>query len=174
VLDAAAEDTGLHDGCADVVTASQAMHWFDPDRALPEIARLLRPGGVLAAYDCDWPPAIDWEIAAAWDRMAALVDEEQARRALPPLHRGKDHQARIRRSALFRHCAQTAVHGREQGDAARLVALALSANGLAAEFIADGCTEDDLGITALREVAERRLAQPLTWWWTYRVHLAVR
>jgi len=97
-----------------------------------------------------------------------------ARRALPPLHRGKDHRERIRRSELFRHCAQTAVHGREQGDAARLVALALSANGLAAEFIADECTEDGLGITALREVAERRLARPLTWWWTYRVHLAVR
>ena len=63
-----------------------------------------------------------------------------ARRALPPLHRGKDHRERIRRSELFRHCAQTAVHGREQGDAARLVALALSANGLAAEFIADECT----------------------------------
>jgi ubiquinone/menaquinone biosynthesis C-methylase UbiE len=48
-----AENTGLPDGCADIVTASQAMHWFDADRALPEIARLLRPGGVLAAYDCD-------------------------------------------------------------------------------------------------------------------------
>ncbi|HTZ30079.1 MAG TPA: class I SAM-dependent methyltransferase, partial [Streptosporangiaceae bacterium] len=43
VAAATAEDTGLPDGCADVVTASQAMHWFDPDRALPEIARLLRP-----------------------------------------------------------------------------------------------------------------------------------
>ena len=30
------------------------------------------------------------------------------------------------------------------------------------------------GITALREVAARRLAQPRTWWWTYRVRLAVR
>ena len=71
VLAATAEDTGLPDGCADVVTASQAMHWFDPDRALPEIARLLRPGGVLAAYDCDWPPWTDWETAAAWERVAA-------------------------------------------------------------------------------------------------------
>jgi len=174
VVDATAEATGLPDGCADVVTASQAMHWFDPDRALPEIARLLRRGGVLAAYDCDWPPCIDWETGAAWARVAERVDAEQARRGLAPVHRGKDHLGRLARSGLFRHCAEIAVHGREQGDAGRLVAVALSAIAHAAEFLADGCTEDDLGVTALREVAARRLGQPRPWWWTYRVRLAVR
>jgi ubiquinone/menaquinone biosynthesis C-methylase UbiE len=174
LLEATAEATGLPDGCADVVTASQAMHWFDPGRALPEITRLLRPGGVLAVYDCDWPPCVDWETGAAWERVAALVDEEQARRGRPALHRGKDHLERIRRSALFRHAELIAVHGREQGDAGRLVAVALSAIAPAAEFLADGCSEEEPGIAALREVAARRLARPRTWWWTYQVHLAVR
>ena len=174
LADATAEDTGLADGCADVVTASQAMHWFDPDRALPEIARLLRPGGVLAAYDCDWPPCVDWETEAAWEAVVGRVDNLQARRGLPVLHGGKDHAERIRASGLFRHCAEIAVHGREQGDAERLVALALSAIGRAAEFLARGSTEDELGLTALSEVAARRLRQPQTWWWTYRISLAVR
>lgn len=174
VVDATAEDTGLPDGCADVVTASQAMHWFDPGRALPEIARLLRPGGVLAAYDCDWPPCIDPETGAAWEAVADRVDATAARRGLPALHGGKDHAERIRGSGLFRHYAEIAVHGREQGDAGRLVALALSAIAHARDFLADGSTEDELGITALREVAARRLAQPRTWWWTYRVRLAIR
>ena len=174
VVAATAEDTGLPDGCADVVTASQAMHWFEPDRALPEIARLLRPGGVLAAYDCDWPPCIDWQTGAAWDHVADRVDAEQARRGIPAAHQGKDHLGRFRSSGLFRHCAEIAVHGREQGDADRLVALAHSAITDAADFLDDGVTEDELGVTSLRETAARQLGEPLTWWWTYRVRLAIR
>jgi SAM-dependent methyltransferase len=43
-----AEDIPLADASLDAVLAGQAMHWFDMNRALPEIARVLRPGGVLA------------------------------------------------------------------------------------------------------------------------------
>jgi SAM-dependent methyltransferase len=43
-----AEALPLADASVDAVLAGQAMHWFDLDRALPEIARVLTPGGVLA------------------------------------------------------------------------------------------------------------------------------
>ena len=46
-----AEVMPLVDGSADVVTAGQAFHWFDHDRALPEIARVLRPGGRLGVWN---------------------------------------------------------------------------------------------------------------------------
>ncbi len=47
-IQASAEDLPLGADSYDVVIAAQAFHWFDLDRALPEIARVLRPGGHLA------------------------------------------------------------------------------------------------------------------------------
>jgi SAM-dependent methyltransferase len=43
-----AEALPLPDQSVDAVLCGQSMHWFDLDRALPEIARVLTPGGVLA------------------------------------------------------------------------------------------------------------------------------
>ena len=41
----AAEAIPLPGASVDAVVAGQAFHWFDPVRALPEIARVLHPGG---------------------------------------------------------------------------------------------------------------------------------
>ncbi|MFF2750511.1 class I SAM-dependent methyltransferase [Kitasatospora sp. NPDC058048] len=43
-----AEHIPLPDGSVDAVVVAQAWHWFDPAVAVPEIARVLAPGGTLA------------------------------------------------------------------------------------------------------------------------------
>jgi SAM-dependent methyltransferase len=42
-----AEDIPLPDDSVDAVLVAQAWHWFNPARAIPELARVLRPGGRL-------------------------------------------------------------------------------------------------------------------------------
>jgi SAM-dependent methyltransferase len=55
-----AEAIPLPDACVDTVLVGQAWHWFDAERAYPEIARVLRPGGVLAALWNGDDARVDW------------------------------------------------------------------------------------------------------------------
>ena len=74
-----AQHTGLPEGAADIVTCAQALHWMEPDSTLAEVARILRPGGVFAAYDYEWPPTVHWEAERAFYRWFARVQELQQR-----------------------------------------------------------------------------------------------
>ena len=63
-LGGTAEEIPLPDGSVDAVTAAQAFHWFEADRALAEIARVLRGGGV----------ALLWNVWDEDDPLLAAID----------------------------------------------------------------------------------------------------
>jgi ubiquinone/menaquinone biosynthesis C-methylase UbiE len=59
---ALAERSGLRAGLADLVTVAQALHWFDFDRFYAEVRRVLKPGGLFAAWTYHLPqvsPPVD-------------------------------------------------------------------------------------------------------------------
>ena len=55
-----AERIPLPDASVDAVVVGTAWHWFDRARAEPEIARVLRPGGVLAVMWNGDDDSVDW------------------------------------------------------------------------------------------------------------------
>jgi SAM-dependent methyltransferase len=57
---APAEEIPAPDASYDVVVAAQSFHWFDLDRALPEVARVLKPGGRLAVVWNQRDERIPW------------------------------------------------------------------------------------------------------------------
>jgi SAM-dependent methyltransferase len=87
-----AEDIPLPDGSVDAVLAGQAMHWFDMDRAMPEIARVLTPGGILAGLWNVDDDRVDW---------VADLAEISKRKASVTLRRWHDGQARSRQERLL-------------------------------------------------------------------------
>src|SRR3954447_23936548 len=54
LLAGSAEELPLADGSVDVAAAAQAFHWFDLERALPELHRVIRPGGGIVVVWNEW------------------------------------------------------------------------------------------------------------------------
>jgi SAM-dependent methyltransferase len=60
VLAGGAESLPLADASFDAAVAAQAYHWFDRDRALPELGRVIRSGGVFGAFWNHRDEAVSW------------------------------------------------------------------------------------------------------------------
>jgi len=162
--------TGIEDGVADIVTCSQSLHWMEPDETFAEAARILRRGGVFAAYDYDLPPAVHPDVDAAFDEYQRQRREVRRSRDIQMgaerLPKGKEgHLERMRASGCFRTCRELLVHGVDRADAARVVGLAESIGpSLERETVA--------ALDELRAVCERILgAGPTTWHIGYRVRV---
>ena len=56
------DDTGLDNAIADIVICSQAFHWMNPKTTLKEVYRILKPNGIFAVIDAEYPPIINKEL----------------------------------------------------------------------------------------------------------------
>jgi len=172
-VQAFAQETGLPDGAADVVTCSQSFHWMEPEPTLAEAARILRPGGVFAAYDYDWPPVVDPEVEAAFGELIRRVGRMRAKRGRPGSSKD-EHLDRIRESGHFSYAREVVLHSRDRGSAERIVGMALSLGPLTV-LLQEGVTEEEIGLARLREAADEALGdREVEIFLCYRARLGVR
>ncbi|CAG7644378.1 2-methoxy-6-polyprenyl-1,4-benzoquinol methylase, mitochondrial [Paenibacillus solanacearum] len=165
-------------GSVDIVTCSQSFHWMEPESTLREVARVLREGGVFAAYDCDWPPTIHWSIEEAYERLVSKADVIIARLAHEDdraIKRDKSqHLANLRKSGVFRYCKEILFHNIERFDAERYVGLALSQGGVQTVFKL-GSSELDEDIEAFRTlVAQYFNGSAMDVLFSYRMRVGVK
>jgi len=175
--DGFANQTGLPDACADIVTAAQSFHWMEPTSTLAEIARILRSGGLFAAYDYDWPPVLNWELEQVYQEIDRRFDELlQERGLVETLQRWPKHAhlTRMRDSGSFRFTREFVLHHIEYGDAARFLEMVLT-NAYSHHFKRETITEHDLGFDRLRHAAFQSLgSRPVPWYFSYRVRIGIR
>jgi len=171
-------NTGLEDNSVDLLLCSQALHWMEPLGTFQEVARILKPGGVFAAFDCNWPPTVkNWEAEEAYIKFQKNTKAEGIKRSLfQDVKKWKkgEHLQRMKDCGHFSYVKEIVVHHQEEGNAERLINLALSQGGVST-VLKSGISQEELGIPHLREVAIKVLGNELTpWYWSYKVRVAIK
>jgi SAM-dependent methyltransferase len=164
--------TGLPDASADLVTAAQSLQWMRPERLFPEVARILRPGGVFCAYNYFALQTPLWKPEAVFESVLARKAELRAQLGLDrepgvPLSR-----ALLEDSGAFRQTNELVLHSVEHGDGERLIGFALS-EGSMRTLLDGGATEEDVGLDRLRAVAST-IPEAIPWWIGYRAWIGLR
>ena len=175
--DGSVQATGLPDAAADVVTCAQSLHWMEPTSTFAESARILRPGGVFAAYDYDLPPTVDWEAEQAFATFMTRIRALRQAHAVPPGIREWDkagHLGRLEASGRFRAVKELALHHTEPCPAERWVGFALTLREVT-PVLELGLEEAAAALEAFRRAAEETLGGAgRPWYVSYRVRVGVK
>ncbi|WP_211184377.1 class I SAM-dependent methyltransferase [Paenibacillus lemnae] len=150
-------ETGLPSGCTDIITCSQSFHWMEPSSSLREAARILREGGIFAAYDCDWPPSLHAGIEQAYHGLIQqaedvldqhVEEQDQARK-----WNKNEHLKNIQKCGLFHFAKEIVFHNMESCTADRYAGLAISQGGIQS-VLRLGLSDLDAAIHDFRQQVE--------------------
>lgn len=166
------------DSTVDIITCSQSFHWMEPTSTLQEAARVLRDGGVFAAYDCDWPPTVNWQVEDAYEKLIAQTDDiikKNVQHQDQAVKRNKEsHLTRIRESGLFRFSKEIVFHNYETCDAERYAGLAISQGGIQTVFRL-GISEMNGDIEKFKQKVEAHFhGRTLQLMFSYRMRLGIK
>lgn len=172
-----AHETGLADNSVDIVTCAQSFHWMEPAATLAEVARILHPGGVFAAYDYDWPPVVHWELDKTYDEFEARFDrlmETRGGGSRAPRWSKSGHLERIRTSGHFRFTRELLLHHREEGNAQRYFDLMMT-NGYHFHIRQGFITAEEIKVDELKQAAEQYIgSSTVPFYFSYRVRVGVK
>jgi hypothetical protein len=131
----------------------------------------------LAAYDHLMPPLINWEVEAVLEAFLKRVEAMRRQWAdgrETTWWSKSEHLQRLRASGHFRQVRRFALHHRELGNQERLLGLVSSLSAVRA-LREQGASEEEIGLTALREALQPLLDDSLqAWFFDYRVVVGLR
>jgi SAM-dependent methyltransferase len=176
-------DTGLASTSVDVVTCAQSLDWMEPGPTIAEVARVLRPGGIFAAYNRDiMPTVLHWEVDAslqAFDRAARQIRLPPSAGTPVPENakqrwHASGHLRRLEESGLYRYVTELSFHYRVEGDLDQLLRYVRSIGGV--HRLLSKQSPEQIALLEQTEQAIERAAGrgPWPWLWPYRMWLAVR
>lgn len=135
VLEGTAEAIPLPAADVDAVVVAQAFHWFEPEAALAEMRRVLRPGGGLALVWNVRDESVDWvrQFGQVLVDGAAGDESSAAFRATgKPYDEGVDYAAAIAASRRFTPAERRVIPWAQPVDADLLVRRAASTSFVSA------------------------------------------
>jgi hypothetical protein len=147
---------------------------MDPSPTFDEIGRILRPGGVFAAYNYRSLFTGSWEVDQSFievrDRVGRLREHLGLNR---DKRRWPVSRERLEASGQFRFTSETSVHSIERGNGERLIGFLLSEGSVTT--LLEQVSEEAIGLDRLRAIAAKALADdPAPWYIGYYVWLGVK
>lgn len=133
-IKAYSDNTTLPENSTDIVICPQSFHWMNPTDTLAEVNRILKPNGIFATVDCDWPPVCSLDAELAYTQLLNKVRfiELENKDVFKTFQRwNKDkHLQNIKQSGYFRYSREIVFMSNEKSNADRFIGIALSQGGL--------------------------------------------
>jgi SAM-dependent methyltransferase len=169
-----AEATGLSDAAADVVTCAQSLQWMEPRPTFEEIDRILRDGGVFAAYNYRSLVTGSWELDRKFDEVRAAAGRLRHELGLDAgKRRWPVSREQLEASGRFRFTNEMSVHSIELGNAERLIGFLLSEGSVST--LLEHVPEEAIGLHRLRTIAATALTDhQASWYIGYGVWFGVK
>ena len=166
-------NTGLPAEADDIVTISQAFHWMDITSTLDEVYRILKPGGVFAVYDCDWPPCVDWALENEYNTLREKCDRISYAKEKPAVKNDKNtYIEKFNEYGKFRFIKEAVCYSTEPCTPERMIGIALSQGGIQDAMKTDNTVAND--INRFCDAVKARCKDNFEIVFSYRLRLAVK